>query len=174
MPGLTAGHVGPPADHIGVLQALLWLTADLTGADRELRRAPGSRCCAALSQRVTATAAVPLRPGWDGRRIGRSSRRLIGGAMARTATLAAMTGDTRELLEAALMTLPAATVTSAEQSGDADDPSASDRVFVHPVYGLMGWPAVVSPGPRTTETTRSLLRQAYEAVRARYHRRQNS
>lgn len=58
-----------------------------------------------------------------------------------------------------------------KNSGDAADPGALDRVFIHPVYGSMGWLAVVNPGPRTTQTTRHLLRQAYEAARARYDRR---
>lgn len=64
------------------------------------------------------------------------------------------------------------TLTHDKNSGDATDPSELDRLFSHPVYGSMGWLAVLNPGPRTAETTRSLLRQAYEAARARYERRQ--
>jgi hypothetical protein len=63
---------------------------------------------------------------------------------------------------------------SDQNPGDAADPSELDRVFVHPVYGAMGWLAVVNPGPRTAETTRSLLRQAYEAARTRYDRRRRA
>lgn len=55
----------------------------------------------------------------------------------------------------------------------AADPRELDRVLVHPVYGSLGWLAVLNPGPRTTETTRVLLRQAYEAARRRHDRRQN-
>lgn len=63
------------------------------------------------------------------------------------------------------------TLAGDEDPGDATDTSEPDRIFVHPVYGALGWLAVVNPGPRTTETTRDLLRQAYEAARARYDRR---
>lgn len=42
-------------------------------------------------------------------------------------------------------------------TSEAGDTSTADRVFVHPVYGSMGWLAVVNPGPRTADTTRSLL-----------------
>ena len=55
--------------------------------------------------------------------------------------------------------------------GEAWDPSELDRLFSHPVYGSMGWLAVINPGSRTAETTRSLLREAYRAARARYERR---
>lgn len=58
-----------------------------------------------------------------------------------------------------------------EESDAPTDRSELDRVFVHPVYGSMGWLAVVNPGPRTAQTTRDLLRQAYDAARARYDRR---
>lgn len=58
-----------------------------------------------------------------------------------------------------------------KDSGVPADPSELDRVFVHPVYGSLGWLAVLNPGPRTAETTRRLLRRAYEAARARYDRR---
>jgi hypothetical protein len=68
----------------------------------------------------------------------------------------------------------ARTWASDENSGDAADPGALDRVFVHPVYGSMGWLAVVNPGPRTAQTTRDLLRQAYEAAHARYDRRRQT
>jgi hypothetical protein len=63
------------------------------------------------------------------------------------------------------------TWTSDEDSGEPANPSELDRVFVHPVYGTLGWLAVLNPGPRTAETTRGLLRRAYEAARARHERR---
>lgn len=66
------------------------------------------------------------------------------------------------------------TWTTAKSSTDAADPSELDRVSLHPVYGSMGWLAVLNPGPRTAEITQSLLRQAYEAARARYLRRRHT
>lgn len=51
------------------------------------------------------------------------------------------------------------------------DPSAPDTVVPHPVYGTMGWLSIVSPGPRTDETVRDLLRKAHEVARSRYERR---
>lgn len=53
----------------------------------------------------------------------------------------------------------------------ATEASADDTVLAHPVYGTAAWLAVVNPGPRTGETTRELLRKAYELARARYERR---
>lgn len=51
------------------------------------------------------------------------------------------------------------------------DPSVLDRIIVHPVYGQLGWLAVLNPGPETAETARELLREAYELDRIRYERR---
>ena len=51
------------------------------------------------------------------------------------------------------------------------DPGELDRLRVHPVYGSLGWVAVLNPGPRTAGTTRALLRAAYEAARRRHERR---
>lgn len=51
------------------------------------------------------------------------------------------------------------------------DASATDTVIVHPVYGSAQWLAVVNPGPRTGDTTRELLRAAYDQARRRYERR---
>ncbi|WP_067821943.1 DUF6194 family protein [Actinomadura kijaniata] len=53
----------------------------------------------------------------------------------------------------------------------AADPGAADTVIAHPVYGGLGWLAVVNPGPRTGETVRELLRTAYRLARSRYERR---
>jgi hypothetical protein len=59
-----------------------------------------------------------------------------------------------------------------DDGGATHDPTEMDRIFVHPVYGRMGWLAVINPGPRASEATRALLRQAYEAARARHDRRE--
>ncbi|MER6951876.1 DUF6194 family protein [Nonomuraea sp. NPDC000554] len=54
------------------------------------------------------------------------------------------------------------------------DPSATDTVIAHPVYGTVGWLAVVNPGPRTEAATRELLSAAYQLARSRYERRAES
>ncbi len=51
------------------------------------------------------------------------------------------------------------------------DPAVTDTVIAHPVYGELGWLAVVAPGPNTAETVRELLQVAYDRARARSHRR---
>jgi hypothetical protein len=51
------------------------------------------------------------------------------------------------------------------------DPSTVDTVIAHPVYGTVGWLAVVNPGPRTDGPIRELLRDAYDVARSRYQRR---
>ncbi|WP_040870693.1 DUF6194 family protein [Nocardia exalbida] len=51
------------------------------------------------------------------------------------------------------------------------DPSVTDTVIAHPVYGSAGWLAVVNPAQRTDEPTRELLRTAYDLARSRYERR---
>jgi hypothetical protein len=51
------------------------------------------------------------------------------------------------------------------------DPSTPDVVIPHPVYGALGWLAVVDPGPRTEDALRSLLRTAHALARARHDRR---
>ncbi|MDH6130381.1 DUF6194 family protein [Kitasatospora sp. GP82] len=55
-----------------------------------------------------------------------------------------------------------------------DDPSVTDAVMAHPVYGSVGWLAVVNPGQRTGAATRELLRNAYHLARSRYERRTGS
>ncbi|MGK8485407.1 DUF6194 family protein [Nocardia asiatica] len=50
------------------------------------------------------------------------------------------------------------------------DPSVTDTVIPHPVYGSAGWLAVVNPATRTSEQIRDLLDTAYQRARARYHR----
>ncbi|KJS62341.1 DUF6194 family protein [Streptomyces rubellomurinus] len=54
------------------------------------------------------------------------------------------------------------------------DPSATDTLMVHPVYGTAGWLAVVNPAGRTEAATRELLRAAHHLARARYERRAQS
>ncbi|MFE3740569.1 DUF6194 family protein [Streptomyces sp. NPDC059096] len=51
------------------------------------------------------------------------------------------------------------------------DPGAADTVMAHPVYGSLGWLAVVNPGARTDGTVRDLLRTAHHLARARHQRR---
>ena len=44
------------------------------------------------------------------------------------------------------------------EPADDIDPSAPDTICAHPVYGSLGWLAVVNPGPSTTRATRDMLR----------------
>lgn len=55
-------------------------------------------------------------------------------------------------------------------TGEAD-PSAIDTVMAHPVYGTVGWLAVVNPGPATDSAVRELLRGACHSARTRHERR---
>lgn len=54
------------------------------------------------------------------------------------------------------------------------DPSVTDSVMAHPVYGSLGWLAVVNPGVRTETAIRELLSTAHQLARARYRRRGGS
>jgi hypothetical protein len=54
------------------------------------------------------------------------------------------------------------------------DPSVIDSVMAHPVYGALGWLAVVNPGARTEPAIRELLRTAHDLARSRYRRRAES
>lgn len=54
------------------------------------------------------------------------------------------------------------------------DPSILDTVIAHPVYGPVGWLAIVNPGRRSEEAARGLLRTAYQLARSRYERRTGS
>src|SRR5687767_5370949 len=58
-----------------------------------------------------------------------------------------------------------------DPAANTDDPSASDVVIAHPVYGSLGWLAIKNPGERTDETLRELLNTAYQLARSRYERR---
>lgn len=57
------------------------------------------------------------------------------------------------------------------ESSTPDDPSAVDTLLPHPVYASAAWLAVINPGPRTDEPTRTLLQTAYELARTRHQRR---
>jgi hypothetical protein len=50
-------------------------------------------------------------------------------------------------------------------------PGGPDAVVAHPVYGRLGWLAVVDPGPRTAQALGELLRTAHARARARSERR---
>ena len=56
----------------------------------------------------------------------------------------------------------------------ARDHAATDVFNPHPVYGALGWVAVVNPGEQTTETVLQLLRDGHRAARARVERRQGT
>jgi hypothetical protein len=51
------------------------------------------------------------------------------------------------------------------------DPSVADTVIANPVYGRLGWLAVVNPGTRTEAAVRELLRTSHRLARIRYERR---
>jgi len=51
------------------------------------------------------------------------------------------------------------------------DPAEPDVLVRHPVYGDLGWVAVVTPGPRTAETVLRLVDQAHAEARRRWDRR---
>lgn len=58
------------------------------------------------------------------------------------------------------------------EPGAADgDPGATDTVMAHPVYGAVGWLAVVNPGSRTQAAARELLGTAHHLARSRHERR---
>lgn len=59
------------------------------------------------------------------------------------------------------------------EPADDTDPSMPDTVFAHPVYGALGWLAVVNPGPATTQALQNMLRKAYELARSRDERRRS-
>lgn len=62
-----------------------------------------------------------------------------------------------------------------QEPGPTDpDPSTADVVIAHPVYGRLGWLAVVNPGPQTQTAVHDLLRSAHEHARARYQRREST
>jgi len=54
---------------------------------------------------------------------------------------------------------------------DEPGPDAVDVVLAHPVYGDLGWLAVVDPGPRTQDAVRDLLTRAHGLAQGRAERR---
>jgi len=54
------------------------------------------------------------------------------------------------------------------------DFASVDVVNPHPVYGALGWIAVVNPAEQTTDTVVQLLRAAHDAARARFERRRDT
>ncbi|WP_104133088.1 DUF6194 family protein [Cryobacterium sp. M91] len=65
------------------------------------------------------------------------------------------------------------TALTGETTGDfsARDFSVADVIMPHPVYGALGWIAVVNPGPRTENTVIDLLHAAHDDARRRLIRR---
>lgn len=49
--------------------------------------------------------------------------------------------------------------------------SEADVILPHPVYGALGWIAVVNPSDQTTSTVVALLREAHENAKQRASRR---
>ncbi|MEV7680024.1 DUF6194 family protein [Streptomyces sp. NPDC088341] len=64
--------------------------------------------------------------------------------------------------------------TASEADPRVADPSVADLVMAHPVYGTLGWLAVVNPGTRTEPAVRELLRTAHDLARSRHLRRTGS
>ena len=54
------------------------------------------------------------------------------------------------------------------------DFTAVDEFAPHPVYGRLGWVAVVNPAERTMGTVIELLREAHDAAGTRYRRRREA
>ncbi|MEU8040488.1 DUF6194 family protein [Streptosporangium sp. NPDC049078] len=69
---------------------------------------------------------------------------------------------------------PRDTATDEAESEAEADPSVIDSVMAHPVYGPLGWLAVVNPGPRTEAAVLELLRTAHGLARSRHRRRAGS
>jgi hypothetical protein len=57
------------------------------------------------------------------------------------------------------------------EPADDVDQGVADSVLAHPVYGGLGWLAVVNPGSRTEAAVRELLRTAHDLPRSRHQRR---
>ena len=57
------------------------------------------------------------------------------------------------------------------ETTDGHDYAASDTIVPHPVYGRLGWVAIVNPGPATQGLVRELLAGAHDAARSRFDRR---
>ena len=50
-------------------------------------------------------------------------------------------------------------------------PATADAVLAHPVYGSLGWVAVINPGERTTSLVLDLIARAHADARRRAERR---
>lgn len=61
-----------------------------------------------------------------------------------------------------------------EGAGAVPAGGASDTWTAHPVYGQLGWVAVIDPGERTTGEALSLLQSAHALARARHDRRDDA
>ncbi|MEE2032744.1 DUF6194 family protein [Rhodococcus chondri] len=61
-----------------------------------------------------------------------------------------------------------------DPAAEGEDASATDTLMAHPVYGTLGWLAVVNPAERTEGVVRELLRRSYDLARNRYARRIDS
>ena len=59
-------------------------------------------------------------------------------------------------------------------AGATSEAPAVDRWIAHPVYGHLGWVAVVDPAERTGTAARALLHLAHAQARARHQRRHGS
>ena len=65
-------------------------------------------------------------------------------------------------------------LTSQDAQADVPlDPSAADVLVPHPVYGDLGWVAVVNPAERTHTEVLALLEAAHAAAHARWQRRRD-
>jgi hypothetical protein len=62
-------------------------------------------------------------------------------------------------------------VAEAAAAAGEPDPSEPDVLLPHPVYGRLGWVAVVDPGPRAGAQALALLVAAHAAALARWRRR---
>lgn len=58
-----------------------------------------------------------------------------------------------------------------DDTDDTGDLSVADVLIPHPVYGHLGWLAVVNPDRRTSSTVNELLDAAHHAAQVRYTRR---
>ena len=58
-----------------------------------------------------------------------------------------------------------------DESREAPNPAEADVVLRHPVYGDVGWVAVINPGERTGSTVLDLIDLAHAHARARWDRR---
>lgn len=54
---------------------------------------------------------------------------------------------------------------------ESADPSQTDTLFRHPLYGAAGWICAINPGEATTDAVLELLREAHDRARARAARR---